>query len=317
VQRRDRRLQDVVAAAAEGERALERGAALRDLLVVPQRAVLVAQEHDAAAGEARLATRVVHQHQREQGVDLGLVGHKLDERAAQTDCLRRQLVASAVALVEDQVDDREHRSKPVGQQVRRRHAERDAGGGDLLLGPHEALRHRRLGDEECARDLVGRQAAECAQRQRDLSVQRECRVAAGEDQLQALVGDLGLVDHVLGRLLGVEQPRLRGERAIPADAVDRAVARGRHEPRARVGGGAVARPALGGDRESILGGLLGELEVAEEADQGREHAPPLVAEGLLEDGYHSMTGRTSIAPPSRAAGMRDASSIAASRSSAS
>ena len=82
-------------------------------------------------------------------------------------------------------------------------------------------------------------------------------------------------------------------------------------------GRAVARPALGGDRERLLGGLLGELEVAEEADQGREHAAPLVAEGLLEDRYHSTIGRTSTAPPMRAAGTREASSIAASRSSAS
>ena len=82
-------------------------------------------------------------------------------------------------------------------------------------------------------------------------------------------------------------------------------------------GSAVARPALRGDREGLLRGLLGEVEVAEEADQGGEDAPPLVAEDLLEDRYHSTIGRTSIAPPSRAAGIRAASSIAASRSSAS
>ena len=115
----------------------------------------------------------------------------------------------------------------------------------------------------------------------------------------------------------VEQAGLRRERAIAADAVDRAVARGGHEPRARVGGRAVARPALGGDRERLLRGILGELEVAEEADQRGEDAAPLVAEGLLEDRYHSAIGRTSIAPPMRAAGIRAASSIAASRSSAS
>ena len=45
--------------------------------------------------------------------------------------------------------------------------------------------------------------------------------------------------------------------------------------------------------------------------------PHCVAEDLLEDRYHSTIGRTSIAPPMRAAGIRAASSIAASRSSAS
>ena len=52
----------------------------------------------------------------------------------------------------------------------------------------------------------------------------------------------------------------------------------------RVGGRAVARPALGRDRERLLGGFLGEVEVAEEADQAGEDAAPLVAEDLLEDG---------------------------------
>jgi hypothetical protein len=74
---------------------------------------------------------------------------------------------------------------------------------------------------------------------------------------------------------------------------------------------------FGGDRESLLRGFLGELEVAEEADQGSEDTAPLVTEGLLEDRYRSTIGRTSTAPPMLAAGMRDASSIAASRLSAS
>jgi hypothetical protein len=80
----------------------------------------------------------------------------------------------------------------------------------------------------------------------------------------------------------------------------------------------VARPALGGDREGLLRGFLGEVEVAEEADERSEDAAPLLAEGLLEDRQRSATiGRTSTAPPRRAAGIREASSIAASRSSAS
>ena len=83
-------------------------------------------------------------------------------------------------------------------------------------------------------------------------------------------------------------------------------------------GVAVARPALRRDREGLLRGVLGELEVAEEADQRGEDATPLVAEDPLEVGrYHSTSGRTSIAPPMLAAGIRAASSIAASRSSAS
>jgi hypothetical protein len=43
------------------------------------------------------------------------------------------------------------------------------------------------------------------------------------------------------------------------------------------------RPSLGGDGERILGGFLGDFDLAEEADQGRQDATPLVAKGLLED----------------------------------
>ena len=77
----------------------------------------------------------------------------------------------------------------------------------------------------------------------------------------------------------LEQPGLRPQRAVAADAVDRrgCAPSSSSQPR-RVRGRAVARPALGGDRERLLRGLLGEVEVAEEADQRSEDAPPLLAE---------------------------------------
>ncbi len=86
---------------------------------------------------------------------------------------------------------------------------------------------------------------------------------------------------------------------------------------AGLAGTPVSRPPLRGDREGVLRGFLGQVEVAEEADHRSENTSPLVAEDLLEDHYHSTVGRTSTAPPRRAAGIREASSIAASRSSAS
>ena len=78
-----------------------------------------------------------------------------------------------------------------------------------------------------------------------------------------------------------------------------------------------SRPALRRDGEGLLRCILGQVEVAEEADERRDDASPLVVKDLLEGRYHSMIGRTSIAPPSRAAGIRAASSMAASRSVAS
>jgi hypothetical protein len=107
-------------------------------------------------------------------------------------------------------------------------------------------------------------------------------MAAHEDELQALVGDRRLVQLILHGFRHVEQAGLREKRAITADPVDRPVARGRYEPGARVVGCPVARPALGGDRERVLGGFLGEVEVAEEADQAGEDTAPLLAEDLFE-----------------------------------
>jgi hypothetical protein len=43
----------------------------------------------------------------------------------------------------------------------------------------------------------------------------------------------------------------------------------------------VDRPALGGDRERLLRSFLGEVEIAEEADQCSNYLPPVLAEGLL------------------------------------
>jgi hypothetical protein len=85
-------------------------------------------------------------------------------------------------------------------------------------------------------------------------------------------------------LRDLQQPGLRRQGAIAADAVDGAVPPGRDQPRVRIVRRAAPRPALGGDRERLLRGFLGEVEVAEEADQAREDAAPLVTKDLLEDG---------------------------------
>jgi hypothetical protein len=112
-------------------------------------------------------------------------------------------------------------------------------------------------------------------------------VAAGEDELEALIGECRVVECFVHRCLHgvwlVEQAGLLVAFAIPPDAIDRGVARGRDEPRARVGRDAVARPAGRGGGEGLLRRLLGEVEVAEEADQGRQDATPFVVEDLLED----------------------------------
>ena len=49
-------------------------------------------------------------------------------------------------------------------------------------------------------------------------------------------------------------------------------------------GRSVPRPPFRRDRERLLRGFLGELEVAEEADQGGEDASPVLSEDPLEQG---------------------------------
>ena len=143
-------------------------------------------------------------------------------------------------------------------------------------------------------------------------------MAAGEDQAQSLVGHR-FVAVVVGLQLreSLQQLRLPREPALPADAVDRAVARGRDQPGTRILRRAVARPALECGRDRILKGVLCELEVAEDADQGCENAAPLLAEDGFDGNQCSTTGLTSIVPPVRAAGILAATSIASSRLSAS
>ena len=49
-------------------------------------------------------------------------------------------------------------------------------------------------------------------------------------------------------------------------------------------GSSVTRPAVRRDCERLLRGFLGELEVAEEANQCSEDPTPLLSEDLLENG---------------------------------
>ena len=146
--------------------------------------------------------------------------------------------------------------------MRRRDPERDSRGLDLALGPHDPLRHRRLRHEEGARDLAGRQPAHGAQRERHLDLGRERRVAAGEDQLQALIWEGGVAHALRRRLGGGQQPILGGEHPVAADAVDRAVARGGDQPPGGAGRNAVPRPAVRRGGERLLGGFFGEIQVA-------------------------------------------------------
>ena len=91
------------------QRPVEHRAAVLDLGRVPERVVLVVQQHQVVAPEPCLAPGVEQQHQRQQPLHLGLVRHQFGQCTAQPDRLGGQVAAASVALVEDQVDDCQHR----------------------------------------------------------------------------------------------------------------------------------------------------------------------------------------------------------------
>ena len=120
------------------------------------------------------------------------------------------------------------------------------------------------------------EAAQRAQRQRHLRLGRERRVAAGEDQLQSFVGESSVASISSSRRLAAASSSRVFAASVRSRRM-RSIARLRAVVSSQLpgcSGHAVARPALGGDREGLLGGFLGEVEVAEEADQARRARGP-------------------------------------------
>jgi hypothetical protein len=121
----------------------------------------------------------VHQHHRQEPANLGVLGKQFGQRASQPDGLGGELIAAAVALIEDQVDNGENGIEPLAEQMRRWHSKRDRRRFDLALCPDQPLRHRALRYQEGAGDLAGGESAQAAQGERNLRLDREGRVTAG------------------------------------------------------------------------------------------------------------------------------------------
>src|SRR6267378_8007905 len=217
-----------------------------------------------------------------------------------------------IALIEHEIDDVQHARQALGKIAALGDIVRNARVADLRLRPYDALRQRRGGGEKRRRDLLRRQAAHLAQRHRDLRVRIQGGVAAGEDEAQPVVGD-GVI---LGFCKLLRHVYLIADLATAlAHPVDRLESARRNEPRPRIRRCPFDRPALERRRERILKRLLGEIEVAEQADQGGEDAAGFRAVDRLER-YWPQTGRTSM-EPHLAEGMRAATWMASFRSLAS
>src|SRR6267143_321048 len=202
-----------------------------------------------------------------------------------------------IALIEHEIDDVQHARQALGKIAALGDIVRNARVADLRLRPHDALRQRRGGGEK---------------RRRDLLLRIQGGVAAGEDEAQPVVGD-GVI---LGFCKLLRHVYLIADLATAlAHPVDRLESARRNQPRARVRRCPFDRPALERRRERILKRLLGEIEVAEQADQGGEDAAGFRAVDRLER-YWPQTGRTSM-EPHLAEGMRAATWMASFRSLAS
>ena len=95
-----------------------------------------------------------------------------------------------VAFVEDEVDDLEHRRQTGGEFGAAGDLEGHARFGEGSLGADDSLGDGRLRDEKRARDLVGRQTPEQAQRERNARLGREHRVTGDEHEAQEVVADI-------------------------------------------------------------------------------------------------------------------------------
>ena len=198
---------------------------------------------------------------------------------------------------------------------------------EFAFGSDDPLRHRRLRDHEGPGDLAGLEAAEQAEDEGDLGIGGQGGMGAEEHEPELIVSDD--IDEVvepvefgiLVRFHGLDVEAVGGEMPLAAgrfatESVDGAVACGRRDPAARVGRYPGLRPPLRRDGECLGHGVLGEVDVAEDADQGGRASAGFAPEDLVERVGHPWAGRTSTGP-SHAAAALAAHSRAASRSTAS
>jgi hypothetical protein len=128
----------------------------------------------------------VAQHEREQAANFGLVRHQPRERSTEANRFSGQIDSPAIALVVNEVHDRQYGREAFGQQLGRRHAERNT----HLFDPGLCAR------ESALRDVLGAETADSPQRECHLCLARERRMAAREHELEPLIGDTG-ADHEL------------------------------------------------------------------------------------------------------------------------
>ena len=261
-------------------------------------AVLLQQQHRLAVGSSpRGEARGLDLHERHEAVHFRLGGRQLGENAAEAQRLLAELRAHPVIarrrrvpLVENEVDDRQHRGEALGKLRPARDLEGHALVGQRALGAHDALGDGRLRHEEGARDLLGLETGDEPQGQRHLRLPAEHRMAGGEHQPQQVVADVVVergveVGHlrlaIRGQLVA-QLGMLAVDQLGAAKAVERAMLGGGHQPGAGLVGDAGARPLLERGDEGVLRQLLGHADVTHHARQTGDELCLLDAEDRLD-----------------------------------
>jgi len=240
-------------------------------------------------------------------VHFGLVGLQAREHAAEPHRVLHQrrshrVVAGigGVALVEHEIDDFTHRYEAVAALGSCRDFEGDAGFGERTLRSHDPLRDRRLGGQERTRDLVGGEAAEQTQRQRDSRLARQHGMTRDEHQPQQVIADV--VEHrfevrgAWGIVVATDLGVLALEHLRALQMIERSILRGRDEPRGWVVGDPRGRPGLERGDERILRELLGHADVTHHPRDDRDDLRPLESDDRLD------LAHTRMRAPARRAG---------------
>ncbi|CAI7655180.1 unnamed protein product [Penicillium discolor] len=279
------------ASAAEPVRPRQGCSPPRDAAAVPPPTVLIGEQHRVAVpvGPRREACGGELQ-EREQTVHLRYPRLQRGEHPRQPDGLVAQLrphplrtAAGRVRFVEDEIEHPKDRAEPRRMLLPRRQLERRARGRQRLLRAHDPLLHGRRGDEEGAGDLLTRQTAHDPQRQRDLRLPGEHRVARDEEKAQHVVVHGIRVPRQLVplRLLLFQVVRDQRQTVVQplaaAPSVHRLPLRHGRQPR-----GGVLRHALGGPLpqrgdQGLLREILGQAEVADHPRQCADDARGLDA----------------------------------------
>jgi len=137
--------------------------------------------------------------------------------------------------------------------------------GERTLGADNALRNRRLGDKECAGDLIGRQSSKQAECEGKARFGREHRMAGREDEAQQIVANL-VIDcgieirhgHLPNFEVAAQLLVLTIQQVVTGEVVDGAALCRGHQPRARIVRNARFGPLLKSRDQSILCEVFGE-----------------------------------------------------------